>query len=51
MAAEKGHKDLVLLLLDSRPIDPTVENQKAIREASKNGHRRVSTVSYATTQI
>jgi hypothetical protein len=41
VAAERGHKDVVLLLLDNRPIDPTVKDQKAIREACKNGHARV----------
>lgn len=41
LASEKGFKDAARLLLDNRPIDPTIGNQKAIREASKKGHTKV----------
>jgi len=41
VAAERGYKDLALLLLNNVDhLDPSTSDQKAIREAAKNGHTK-----------
>jgi hypothetical protein len=41
MASEKGHTDVVKLLLADSRVDPTADDNYAIKKASEKGHTDV----------